>query len=268
MPGFFQHACPIHWTVERTCPTHYRDATPADIRQFEEDGFLVVTDAIDAQERAAFRELGQAMIRLPRDGAKDWDWRRGEPLEQREFRIVQSGVDKHFPWVAQSRLRAWAVRFSAALMRQDMAFWYEQFLGKPPGIGAPTPWHQDEGYWGRTLADHGITAWTAFHRVGVENGCMHFVRGGHRQLLEHQNPPEMASDLLICDIPADAEVVACPIEEGSVTFHHSKTPHMTTANVSGDWRLALSQHLRNPACAGLPEDNYAWRVKVRQRDDA
>lgn len=247
---------------------YYREPSAEDLCSFEEDGFLVVKDVIDEEERAAFRELGQAMIRLPRETGNDWDWRRDEPLDKRAFRIVQCGVDKFFPWVVESRFRAWAARFSAALMRQEMEFWYEQFLGKPPGIGAPTPWHQDEGYWGRTLEDRGITCWTAFHRVGPENGCMHFVRNGHKRLLEHVNPPEMASDLLICEIPQGSEVITCPIEEGSVTFHHGKTPHMTTANSSESWRLALTQHFRNPVCKDLPEDNYPWRVRVSQRTGA
>ncbi|MGQ0835015.1 MAG: phytanoyl-CoA dioxygenase family protein [Gammaproteobacteria bacterium] len=244
---------------------HYPAPTTDDVLRFQEDGFLIVSDAIDEEEREALLAMGHEMIRLPRDKANDWDWRRGEPLDKRAYRIVQSGVDHAFPWLRESRFRSWAARFGAVLMRQEMEFWYEQFLGKPPGIGAPTPWHQDEGYWGRTLWDRGITCWTAFHPVALENGCMHFVRGGHKRLLEHRNPPEMASDLLVCDIPEGAEVVVCPIEAGSVTFHHSRTPHMTTPNSSNTWRLALSQHFCNPACKGVPEENYPWRVRVSQR---
>lgn len=247
---------------------HYPTPSAEEIRRFHEDGFLVVRDAIDADESRALLEMGQEMVRRPRDGANDWDWRRDEPLEKREWRIVQAGVDKVFPWIVTSRFRTWAARFGGLLMNQDMEFWYEQFLGKPPGIGAATPWHQDEAYWGRTLRDKGITCWTAFHHVGPENGCMHFVRGGHKQLLEHRNPPQMSSDLLVCDIPSDAEVMACPIDAGSVTFHHSNTPHMTTANSSNAWRLVLTQHFRNPACKDLPEDNYPWRVHVNQRTGA
>lgn len=244
---------------------HYPLPTAADLERFNEDGFLVVKDAIDAQGRGALLEMGQEMIRLPRENVKDWDWRRGEPLEKRAYRIVQSRVDRLFPWIVTSRFRAWAARFGGLLMRQEMEFWYEQFLGKPPGTGAPTPWHQDEAYWGRALWDRGITCWTAFHPVGPENGCMHFARGGHQRLLEHRNPPEMASDLLVCELPADAEVVVCPIDAGSVTFHHSRTPHMTTGNTTDRWRLVLTQHFRNPACKDIPEDNYPWRVRVSQR---
>lgn len=244
---------------------NYPSPNLADVRRFEADGFLVVEDAIDAEECAALVAMGEAIIRGPRDGANDWDWRHGEPLDSRAYRIVQCAVDQRFPWVAASRFRAWAARFGGALMGRDMEFWYEQFLGKPPGTGAPTPWHQDEAYWGRTLRDKGITCWTAFHSVGPENGCMHFARGGHGALLDHCNPPENASDLLVCALPDDAEIVACPIELGSVTFHHSRTPHMTTGNTSDRWRAVLTQHFRDPACKSMPDDHYAWRVKVSQR---
>lgn len=42
---------------------------------------------------------------------------------------------------------------------------------------------------------------------------------------------------------------------------------MTTANSTDRWRLVLTQHFRNPACKDLPEDNYPWRVRVKQRVD-
>ncbi|CUS44720.1 MAG: phytanoyl-CoA dioxygenase family protein [Pseudomonadota bacterium] len=246
---------------------YYPEPTEDDIAQFEKDGFLVVREAIDPVEQQALADMGAEMIERPADWGNDWDWRRDEPLGQRSFRIVQSGVDRLFPWLPRSRFRSWATRFGGALMGQDMAFWYEQFLAKPPGVGAPTPWHQDEAYWGRTLQNRGVTCWTAFHAVGIENGCMHFVRGGHGNLLEHRNPPEMASDLLVCEIPGDSDVVVCPIEPGSVTFHHSATPHMTTGNSTGRWRQSLTQHFRNPGCAAQEPDHYSWRVRVSQRAD-
>ena len=127
---------------------------------------------------------------------------------------MQSTVDRHYPWLVTSAFRTWAARFGGLLMQQEMEFWYEQFLGKPPSTGTPTPWHQDEAYWGRTLRDRGVTCWTAFHSVGPQNGCMHFVRGGHKRLLQHRNPPPMASDLLVCELPQDADIVVCPIEAG------------------------------------------------------
>jgi len=245
----------------------YPEPTSQQLERFEQDGFLVVEDAMDADDLSALIGMSQEIIRRKHELAKDWDWRRGEELGKCAFRIVQCGVTANFPWVMQSRFRCWAAAFTAVLMRQPMEFWYDQFLGKPPGMGAPTPWHQDEAYWGRRLWDRGITCWMSFHDVGPENGCMHFVRGGHRTLNEHRNPPEMASDLLVCAVPPEADIVVCPLKAGSVTFHHSKTPHMTTGNTSERWRLTLAQHFWNPACKAQREQNYNWRVLVNQQNN-
>jgi ectoine hydroxylase-related dioxygenase (phytanoyl-CoA dioxygenase family) len=148
-------------------------------------------------------------------------------------------------------------------MRQPCEFWYDQFLGKPPGEGVATPWHQDEGYWGRNLDERGITCWMPLHDVDASNGCMHFIAGGHLDgVLPHRQPEHVQSDLLFCDVDASREV-ACPLTLGSVTFHHGKTPHMTTANRSGAWRRAVSQHFR---IAGSKDegDHYPWKVYVNQ----
>jgi ectoine hydroxylase-related dioxygenase (phytanoyl-CoA dioxygenase family) len=97
------------------------------------------------------------------------------------------------------------------------------------------------------------------HVVDATNGCMHLVRGGHRDgILPHRQPEEVQSDLLVCDVDA-ARVAACPIRLGEVTFRHGKTPHQTPANRSPAWRRALSQHFR---VAGTPGegDHYPWKV--------
>ena len=53
------------------------------------------------------------------------------------------------------------------------------------------------------------------------------------------------------------------MRKGTVTFHHSKMPHMTTANRTDQWRRILTQHLR---VGGLPGegDHYPWKVYVNQ----
>ena len=246
----------------------YPDPTAEDIRRFNEDGFLVVQDAMPPQALKDLQNVSRELIAQKESLAKDWDWRKGEELKSRTFRIVQCGVTGRFEWVRESPFRLWSTRFSSALMQLDLEFWYDQFLGKPPQMGAATPWHQDEAYWGRGLDNRGITCWMSFHDVDVTNGCMHFVRGGHRKMIEHVNPPEMASDLLVCDVGPTADIVACPLKAGSVTFHHSKTPHMTTANVSGKWRLTLAQHFKAKGVLCEDRDQYPWRIFVDQTTQA
>ena len=136
------------------------------------------------------------------------------------------------PSSTRRAFRTWAVEFASALMGRPLEFWYDQFLAKPPGKSAPTRWHQDEGYWGRNLDDRGITCWMPLHDVDVTNGCMHFIDGGHRDgVLEHRHG--RACRATSCTArPTKPRAVACPLRVGGVTFHHSKTPHMTNANAS------------------------------------
>jgi ectoine hydroxylase-related dioxygenase (phytanoyl-CoA dioxygenase family) len=101
------------------------------------------------------------------------------------------------------------------------------------------------------------------HDVDETNGCMQFIDGGHKQgVIEHQLVPGVQSDLLYCE-PDESRRVVRPLRKGGVTFHHSKTPHMTNANTSGTWRRALTQHLRVLGSEG-EGDHYPWKIYVNQ----
>jgi len=43
------------------------------------------------------------------------------------------------------------------------------------------PWHQDNSYWEPRIWDEQVlTVWVALVEATPENGCMQFVKGGHR----------------------------------------------------------------------------------------
>ena len=51
-----------------------------------------------------------------------------------------------------------------------------------------------------------------------------------------------------------------------MTFHHSKTPHMTTGNETDAWRRILTQHLKVEGTEG-EGDHYPWKIWVNQFTD-
>lgn len=242
----------------------YPAATASDVARFAEQGYLVVEDAVDSADLDELIARCDTIIERKDELAFDWAWEKGVSKQDREFKILQSSPTLIWPdFIRTAPFRLWAVEFGSALLGQPVEFWYDQFLAKPPRKGAATLWHQDEAYWGRNLDDRGLTCWMPFHDVDPSNGCMHFIAGGHRDgVLEHRQPPEVQSDLLFCE-PDLSRARACPIRKGSVTFHHSKTPHMTTANQTDRWRKILTQHLRAVGCAG-EGDHYRWKVYVNQ----
>lgn len=246
----------------------YPEPTQDQVTFFKEHGWLVVEDAIDLDHITELGRRCDELIERRHELAFDWAWDESESKDDRSFRIVQSTPAFVWPEITETRWRSWAVEFASALMGEEVEFWYDQFLGKPPDRSVPTYWHQDEGYWGRNLDDRGLTCWTPLHDVDEENGCMFFIDRGHQDgVLEHRRPPGIKSDLLSCGHAVDeARAVPCPIKAGSVTFHHSKTPHMTTANQSSTWRKAVTQHLRAVGAEG-EGDHYPWKVYVDQRND-
>jgi phytanoyl-CoA hydroxylase len=242
----------------------YPQATAAEVERFSRDGFLVVRDALEPKDLDRLQTLCERLLENRDKMAFDWAWEAGTEREHRAFKIVQTSPSLlSRSELAQERFRVWATKFASALLGKGVEFWYDQFLAKPPREGARTPWHQDEGYWGRNLGERGITCWMPFHDVDVENGCMHFVPGGHRAgVIPHRQVEGVQSDLLVCDVD-ETNVVSVPLKLGDVTFHHGKMPHMTTPNVSNRWRRALSQHFRVIGSLG-EGDHYPWKIYVNQ----
>jgi ectoine hydroxylase-related dioxygenase (phytanoyl-CoA dioxygenase family) len=241
----------------------YPEATAADVEFFNEHGYIVVKDAVDTNDLATLVEKCHYIIEHKDDMAFDWAWDKDKDKGERQFRILQSSPTVIWPEFNDAIFRKWAVQFASSLMGFPVEFWYDQFLGKPPTVSVPTYWHQDEAYWGRNLDDKGITCWMPLHDVDARNGCMHFIDRGHKDgVIEHRQPDHVQSDLLFCE-PDESRAVVCPISFGDVTFHHSKTPHMTTANTSDSYRLALTQHMQSPGSGG-EGDHYPWKIYVNQ----
>ena len=240
---------------------YYPDASLEEISYFQKNGFIVVKHAVDLEDIQVAHEISAYISKNPVEFlGLDWAWDSGS-LKEREFHLVQVSLTNNWSDAAVTPWRKWATRFSSQLMGFGVEFWYDQILAKPPYHGARTPWHQDEGYWGKNLKGKGITCWMPFHDVTIEMGYMKFIRGGHKDvILTHERPPGMKSDILSCDKEVDENrAVSCPIKVGSVTFHHSATPHMTSNNGTGQWRRSLAQHFKDPMVEETEEGNYPWR---------
>ena len=243
---------------------HFPQASSEHIAFFREHGWLVVEDAIPQGDLDELEERCEIIIREKDRLANDWAWSDKEDIKERSFRIIQSSPSFVWKEIKEAAYRQWLLKFGSDLLGLELSFWYDQFLAKPAGKSAPTYWHQDEGYWGRNLDDKGITCWIPLQDVDAVNGCMQFIDRGHLDgVLPHHLVEGVQSDLLTCDVDESRRVI-CPIRRGDVTFHHSKTPHMTNANTSKTWRKAVTNHMQQVG-AGGEGDHYPWKVLVNQR---
>ena len=177
--------------------------------------------------------------------AFDWAWEEGTPKEERAFKIVQSSPTLFFPELNQAPFRTWAIEFAS---RADAPA--ARVLVRPVPRQAAREERADALAPGRGL----LGPQPRRPRHHVLDAAARRRRDERLHALHRRRPPRRCARACqrcracraICSraTPDEARAVACPLRVGGVTFHHSKTPHMTTANESTEWRRILTQHLR------------------------
>lgn len=112
-----------------------------------------------------------------------------------------------------------------------------QYFNKPPGVGQPTPAHQD-GYYFMLAPCEAVTMWLALEDVDEENGCVRYVKGSHKQgMREHARTQTLGFSQGIVDYPtvADRESeIAFPAKTGDLLVHHALTIHRADGNRSAN----------------------------------
>ena len=178
--------------------------------------------------------------------AFDWAWEKGTGRDEREFKILQASPSRGSGPSSPTRRSATGRSSSAsALMgrrrgvlvrpvpRQAAAEGRGDAVAPGRGLLGPQP---------RRPGHHVLDA-VPRRRRAQRLHALHRRRPPRRRA---RPPPARRTCRAICSFcePDESRAVACPIRLGSVTFHHGKTPHMTTANTTDSWRRILTQHLQ------------------------
>ena len=128
-----------------------------------------------------------------------------------------------------------------SLLGPDVKLLNDQMLCKPARFGSAKPYHQDSPYWPIEPMEL-VTMWVALDDATLENGCLRYLRGSHRQgvlahdeRLGHHRLPQGWENL-----PQSPDEVAVPIPAGSAICHHSLVLHQTAPNTTWNRRRGLS----------------------------
>ena len=102
-------------------------------------------------------------------------------------------------------------------------------------------WHQDAGYTsGESQVLRMVNVWTPLVRARVENGCMQFVAGSHRQgVVEHEKDQHYLRipDRIIA--PLASQVVNVEMDPGDVVFFSNLLFHRGLPNEADHVRWSL-----------------------------
>lgn len=145
----------------------------------------------------------------------------------------------------------------------DPAVLQSMYIFKPPHIGGEVVCHQDSTYI-YTEPESCIGFWFALEDATLENGCMHFIPGGHKLPLKKRNYRKTDGKLVtetLDDTPwPEDRKVAAEAPAGTLVIFDGRMPHLSAANRSAKSRHAYTLHVIDRQC-DYPADNWL------QRDD-
>jgi len=234
--------------------TSLRLLEPEQVRAFDENGYLLLEGAFEAETVAGLVEdfdpieaQVTAFLRT-RDGGRLFI-ADAEAITFCTHLVTRSERARHF---CGSRFFQ---DLAHDLVGPDARLYWDQAVYKKPEKPRSFPWHQDNGY---TFVDpqQYLTCWVALTDATVENGCPLVVPGLHRRgTLAHELTD--TGWQCLADPPG---VVPVPARSGDVVVFSSLTPHSTGPNLTDGVRKSYivqlapdgARALRLPPGGGAP----------------
>ena len=216
--------------------------SPAQIAEFNTNGFLLLRRQVAADECARLRTLieEQLLHSLPPFEYEAEVGYAGAPtsvdaLGGRTIRRLRGAYAR----ADLLRQRATDPQIIAALSQLltppitlNLAH-HNCVMTKHPDFGTATGWHRDIRYW-KFSDDNLITVWLALGDEHADNGGLQVIPGSHRwQIAPEQKD---ALDFLLPDLaqnqPLIAQGIALSLAAGDVLFFHSSLYHSAGKNSS------------------------------------
>src|SRR4051794_2218502 len=226
--------------------------TDEQVDRFHRDGFTHVERITTDEELEWLRPLYDSLFAEKRGAWKGGYFDLARPYDSEGEDLVPQVLmpESRFPQLRETNIARNARAIAAQLIGlpgPELKTWSHMIL-KPPHVGGPLPWHQDEAYWDTKYTYRALGVWVPLDPASVESGCMHFLPGSHRgdvRAHRHIGDDPTVHGLVTDDVDPATEV-AVPVAPGGATFHHCRTPHRTTPNVSGRVRRAWANEFQLP----------------------
>ena len=202
-------------------------------KQFEVDGFVAVPGFLSRDQVAECLEhldrfVTETVPALPSGHVFYED--KDDPSTLKQLQRMH----EHDPWFG-AFMADKPRGLAKELLGSEVTMENMQYFNKPPGVGKPTPPHQD-GYYFKLDPPEALTMWLALEEVDGENGCVRYVRGSHRMgLRPHGLTGTLGFSQGMTDFGRDddhSHEVMMPAAPGDLLAHHALTIHRADGNSS------------------------------------
>ena len=241
--------------------------SPAQIEQFQQDGYLIVEDLYSPEEMQLLLNIGKndtekaEMVHAPQDtpgrGGKLW---------------LTSDTEREDIYNAICHGRR-LVDTMEAVMLDEVYLYHYKMMVKEPRVGGAWEWHQDYGYWynNGALYPDMASCMIAVDRAYKDNGCLQVLKGSHKiGRIEHgrYGTQTGADPERVALAEKHLELVYCEMQPGTALFFHANLLHRSDPNESPDprWSLICCYNTRHNPCDD--KKGHPSYIPLEKWDDA
>jgi phytanoyl-CoA hydroxylase len=228
--------------------------TQNQIDVYQEDGFLIVEDFLGPQELEQMREdVAQGVEKIGNNivGGVELPADESGSADENSY-YQQVFVQKMNLWKLNDNIKKFFQGPVLGKMLCELAgvdglrVWHDQTLQKKPWAN-PTGWHLDNPYWS-FHSRNAISIWIALDDATFQNGCLYYLPGSHKiAKFDNVTIDENVGGLFeVYPEFKDCDVIPGEMKAGSCGFHNGITAHGAGANMTPNWRRAMT-------CAYMPE---------------
>lgn len=218
------------------------------IRQFAEDGYLIVRGLYDAETMQSVASWTEEVAAMPEEPVRQWVY--WEPDLRGGDDKVLCRIEK-FIEVSEgfSRLNDGMAGMVSQLLGERAVLFKEKINYKQPGGDGFKPHQDSQAGWER-YAKFFVSVLVSIDRATEENGCLEIASGYSKDGLLHKEWEPLTEGEI-----SEMNMMPVPTEPGDVIFFDSYAPHGSKPNLSDHQRRIL-YFTYNKASEGDHRDIY------------
>ncbi|MBU3739501.1 MAG: phytanoyl-CoA dioxygenase family protein [Rhodoferax sp.] len=234
-----------------------------DVQRYRSDGYLVIPDVLSAREVDDLRRATDDQVERSRQASAHtdvFDLEPGHSASQPRLRRIKS---PHLQDPAYARMvrHPGIVSVLCRLWGPNVRFDQSKLNLKAAGFGSPVEWHQDWAFYPHTnddLAAVGIM----IDDFTPDNGSMLVIPGSHTgPIYDHNTNGVFVGGIDPSTSGIDfSKAVRCTGRAGSITVHHARLLHGSSANISGQPRRFLLHQYRSGDAWPLVHRPASWEA--------
>jgi ectoine hydroxylase-related dioxygenase (phytanoyl-CoA dioxygenase family) len=244
------------------------------VRQFDEEGYLVVENLFTNQElQPVIDEISADLDNRCKEAVAAG--RLSRTYEEYDFEHRLAHVNAEDVTISKSMWDTKLVlpSFFNLMTNPKLLDVAEQFCGPeiiassvyrlrpkvPSHSWSPVPWHQDSAYF-EAYCDLGLvmTVWVPLVDATEERGCLWVMPRAHKGGLFFHKPDDMAHYLVIPDDEfGGRKAIAAPVPKGGVLLLTNRTPHASFENKTDIVRWSMDLRYQS---AALPTNANITRL--------